>query len=694
MREATTANRNRFVRSLFVGLALMLAQISGVQAQNYSFTTLTGGRVGDGGLAVNAVLGWPTGVVRAPDGTLYVAEFSGHRVRAIGADGAIRTVAGTGAAGYGGDGGAATAALLDSPQELALDANGVLYVADTNNHRIRRIAANGVITTVAGNGNPASAGDGGSALAASLYRPYGLAFDAAGNLYVSEMSGHRIRKIAVNGMISTYTGTGVAGAAGDGGPATSAQIAEPAGLGIDASGNLHVADSRNGRIRKITPAGTISTVVGGGVGGLQLSFPYGLEVSAAGDLYIGDASCVLFKVHADGTVQNMAGGNGDCTYNGDGPAADANVDFMEGFALDPAGNLYVSDSGNYRLRRIASVWPYGITTVGGIGSFEDGDATHAVFSMLAGVATNGTGDVFVADTSPNGRIRKITPQGQTSTVAGTGGYYGTLNDGNAATMAFLSYPADVDFDGMGRMYIADRVGNRIRRVDANGIISTVAGNGTTSGYSGDGVLATQTKLNRPRAIAVAADGTFYIADQNNHRVRRVDTDGTISTVAGTGVAGFSGDGGQATNAMINGPYALALDGAGNLYISDYGNARIRKVTPAGIITTYAGNGTLGEAGLGGLAVQASINRPTGLAVDGQGQLFVAAGTLRVVGADGIFRAVQGLTHPAWDVAVGSDGSLYVAVQAGRVLRGVVKELSYPKTPRAPAPSLPPLSNRK
>lgn len=686
------AQHRLFFQYLSVAFLLGAATASGVlHAQTYQFSTLAGDRAGDHGLAVDAVLGWPTGVVRAANGTLYVAEYSRHRVRAIAVDGTIRTVAGTGAAGYGGDGGTATAALLDSPQELALDANGVLYVADTNNNRIRRIAANGVITTVAGNGNSASAGDGGSALAASLYRPYGLAFDAAGNLYVSEMSGHRIRKIAVNGTISTYAGTGVAGAVGDGGPATSAQIAEPAGLGIDAADNLYVADSRNGRIRKITPAGTINTVVGGESGASLLSFPYGLEVSPAGDLYIGDTGCVLFKVNANGIVQSMAGGNGECTYNGDGPAADANVDFMEGFALDPAGNLYVSDSGNYRLRRIASIWPYGITTVGGIGSFEDGDAAHAVFSMLAGVATNATGDVFVADAYPNGRVRQITSQGQTSTVAGTGGYYGTLNDGNAATTAFLTYPTDVGFDGMGRLYIVDRLGNRVRRVDTNGIISTVAGGGANLG---EGVPATQAKLNRPRAIAVAADGTFYIADQNNHRVRRVGTDGVISTVAGTGVAGFSGDGGQATNAMINGPYALALDGAGNLYISDYGNARIRKVTPAGIITTHAGNGTLGETGLGGLAIQASINRPTGLAVDAQGQLFVAAGTLRVVGTDGVLRAVQGLTHPAWDVAVGSDGSLSVTVQGGRVLRGVVKELSYPKTPRAPAPSLPPLRNRK
>ena len=665
-----------------------------VQAQEYSFTTLAGGRTGDGGRALDAVLGWPTGVVRAADGTLYVAEFSRHRVRAISADGTIRTVAGTGVAGYGGDAGAAVLALLDSPQELALDGSGALYVADTNNNRIRRIGSDGVITTIAGNGSPASAGDGGSALAASLYRPYGLAFDAAGNLYVSEMSGQRIRRIATNGTISTHAGTGVAGAGGDGGPATSAQLSDPTGLGIDAAGNLYVADSKNSRIRKIAPAGTISTAAGAGFGGVELSFPYGLEVSPGGDLYIGDASCFLIRANANGTGSVLAGFEGECRYNGDGPANLANVDFMEGFALGPAGELYVSDSGNYRLRRVAGLYDFSIATVAGIGSFADGDAAHAVFSMVSGLAMNAAGDVFVADTYPNGRIRKVTSQGQTSTVAGIGGYYGSLNDGAAATTAFLSYPTDIGFDGMGRMYVVDRIGNRVRRVDANGIISTVAGNGSASGYSGDGVPATQTKLNRPRAIAVAADGTFYIADQNNHRVRRVDTDGTISTVAGTGVAGFSGDGGQATGAMLNGPYALALDGTGNLYISDYGNARIRKVTPAGVITTYAGNGTLGDTGLGTLATQASINRPTGLAVDAHGRLFVAAGKLRVVGTDGVLRAVQGLTHPAWDVAIGTDDALYVAVQAGRVLRGEVKELSYPKTPRSPAPSLPPLGNRK
>jgi sugar lactone lactonase YvrE len=685
MRKATTVHE-RLVRLLLGSLALFVAQVSFAQAQEYSFTTLSGARLGDGGAATNAHVGYPTGVVVGGGNTIYVAEYYRNRIRAIGADGIIRTVAGTGVTGFGGDGGPAASAMLNSPQALAMDSTGALYVADANNNRVRKVGSDGVISTIAGTGSAISSGDGGNALNAGINHPYGLAFDAAGNLYVSEMFAHRVRRIASDGTITTVAGNGVAGFSGDTGAATSAQLYEPASLGFDSFGNLYIADSRNDRVRKVAPDGLISTVAY-----VSFSFPYGLAVSAAGDLYIADTNCSLLKLPKDGAMYAIAGGDGTCTYNGDGVATDATVDIMEGLALAPNGDLYVSDSGNYRLRRISGGM---ISTVAGVGSAVEGDSATATFSILLGISVDASGNAYVADAYPNSRIRRITPAGMTSTIAGVG-YMTWTGDGGPAATAGLSYPTDTAVDTAGRIYIADRVNNRVRRIGTDGIITTVAGNGTASGYSGDGMLATQTKLNRPRSVAVAGDGTLYIADQNNHRVRRVGTDGIITTFAGTGTAGFSGDGGLATSAALSGPQSVAVDSAGNVYIADYGNARIRKVSPDGIIVTYAGTGTVGTGGLGGPATSAQLDRPTGIAVDGNGRLFIAGGSLRVVRGDGTIQLVNGTGYPAYDVAVGADGSLYIAVIGGRVLRGVPQGgILDPKAPRAPAPVLSPLGNRK
>lgn len=651
-----------FQRYAVFGCCTMLAMLvlQADAALSYRLFTLTGARTGDEGLATQAYVGYPTGVVLDAAGSIYVAEFNRQTIRRIDANGIIHRVAGTGNAGFAGDGGPATQARIDGPQSLALDAEGALYIADANNNRVRKIDSSGVITTVAGNGSSVSAGDGGSAREASLHRPYGLAFDAEGNLYVSERFGHRIRKIATDGTITTVAGIGTAGFSGDAGAAIDGQFNEPASLGFDAAGNLYVADSRNDRVRRISPDGTLSTVMYE-----PWSIPYAIAVSGDGTLYVSDTNCSLIRVSAGGTSR-IAGGDYSCTYKGDGGwAVNAPVDISEGLALSSSGDLYVSDSGNYRLRRIrAGV----IEAVAGVGGHVDGDSSVATFSAVMGLSVGPDGTAYVADTYPNNRVRRVSKDGITSTIAGLG-YMAKTGDGGPATAAGLSYPIDTVVDGIGRVYIVDRVNNRIRRVGTDGIITTVAGDGTASGYSGDGGLATQTKLNRPRAVAVAPDASFYIADERNHRIRRVGVDGIISTVAGTGVAGFAGDGGLAMSAVLNSPQSIALDGAGNLYICDYGNARIRKIAPDGTISTYAGTGTLGSTGLGGPATQAQLDRTTGIAVDSLGRLYLAGGSLRVIDLDGTMRQVGGVDYPAQDVAVGQDDTIYIGVLGGRVLRG-------------------------
>ena len=646
-------------------LLMALFVIGAAHAQDYRFTTVAGGFTGDGGLATDAHVGAPTGLARDAQGNLYVGELQRHRIRKISPNGVITTFAGTGAAGYSGNVSKAGMATMNGPLGIAIDAMGNVFFSDSNNNRVRKIMPGGVISTVAGNGSAVSSGDGGAATSAGIARPYGLAFDAAGNLYVSESLGHRIRMITPAGTISTFAGNGIAAFGGDGGAATSASLNQPAVIAFDAADNLYVADTFNHRVRKVSPGGVISTVAGAPVTG-SLSFPYSVAIDATGSLYIGDAGCGLYRLPPGGALGLVAGGDGTCAYNGDGmQAVDATVDFVEGMAFAPNGDLYYADSGQYRVRKIDAGGT--ISTAAGMGSMRDGSAAVATFSLTTGLGVDGAGNVYVADSYNNHRIRKITPSQSVSTFAGNG-QFSSFGDGGPAFLAALSYPRDAAADAAGNVYIAERIGNRVRRVSTDGTIVTVAGTGST-GSTGDGGAATSARLARPNGVAVDAAGNIYIADTNNHRVRMVTPGGIITTVAGNGVMGFAGDDGAATAASLWSPYAVAVDAAGNLFIADYGNLRVRKVTSAGVISTVAGSGAFGYGGDGGDATAAELTRPTGIAVDASGNLFIAGGALRRVATDGTISTIRGLTYSAYDVAAGNNGALYVSVLGGRVLKG-------------------------
>jgi trimeric autotransporter adhesin len=286
------------------------------------------------------------------------------------------------------------------------------------------------------------------------------------------------------------------------------------------------------------------------------------------------------------------------------------------------GNVYISDSTNHRVRKVDVFGT--ISTVAGNGiaahSADGGAATMASLNSLNGVAVDAAGNLYIAD---YGRIRKVDGSGTISTVAGNGslGYSG---DGGPATAASLSLPSGLAFDAAGNLYIADRTNNRIRKVDTSGTISTVAGNGI-AGFSGDGGAATAASLWNPWDVFVDAAGNLYIADGNNQRIRKVDTAGMISTVAGTGGAIYSGDGGPATAAGLSNPHSVIVDGAGNLYIVDRSNYRIRKVDGSGIITTVVGSGTQSFSGDGGAATAAGLNNPFGAALDSDGNLYITDG---------------------------------------------------------------------
>jgi cysteine-rich repeat protein len=590
---------------------------------------------GDGGAATSAHLSSPQGVAVDGLGNLFIADMGNHRVRRVdAATGVITTMAGTGAAGFSGDGGPAASAELNSPRGLAVDGLGNLLIADRSNHRIRRVDADsGNITTVAGTGTSGYTGDGGPAVGAQVGAPQRVAVDGPGNLFIADTSNHCIRKVDTGGTITTVAGTGNLGDAGDGGPATSAQLSSPLGVAVDRLGNVVIADTFNSRIRRVDTAGVITTVTGtdtpgfSGDGGpaseAQVDRPSSVVVDGLGNLVIADGqNHRIRRVGTDGVMTTVAG-TGAQKPSGDGGAAtSARLDSPEDTAVDALGNLFFADRFNHRVRRVGTDGV--ITTVAGTGasgfSGDGGPATEAQLANPSSVVFDGDGNLLVAS---DNRIRRIDAQsGVITTVAGTG-VSGFSGDDGPATEAELQSPSSVAVDSLGTFFIAEPTGHRVRRVDADGVITTFAGTGEI-GFSGDGGPATSATLTNPSGVASDGLGNLFIADRSNHRVRRVDADGIITTFAGTGVTGgFSGDGGPATAAELRNPSGVTVDALGNVFIGDRDNHRIRRVDTGGVITTVAGSATVGSSGDAGGATDAQLNGPRGVAVDALGNIFIA-----------------------------------------------------------------------
>jgi hypothetical protein len=727
--------------------------VAGTQSTGYS---------GDGGPATFASLEGPTTVARDASGNLFIAD--GLTVRRIAAGtGIITTVAGDGLEGYTGDGGPATKARLGYVEGLAFDKAGDLYIAEEGSCVVRRVAAgSGTITTVAGNGKCGYTGDNGPATKAELNVPAGLAFDKLGSLYIGTSGA--IRKVAAGtGTITTFAGTGSAGYEGDGGPATKAELGFPLQMVFDASGDLFFADSSEDVVRKIAAGNSIITTVAGvgpqynrppsnGDGGpatsATLSYPQGLAIDSTGDLFISDTfdGAVREVTASNKIINTIAGGEGTCGFLGGdgGPALAADLCDPDGLTIDPAGNLYVTDqfystvrevtafmapptattaapilslaAGTYPTARtltmtaapgaevyltlngsvpttsdegyytpiaidgpltvnaialepghlpsavvtatynVTAPAPATITTVAGSGVFGSpgtgGPALKSDFGYLYGVAADSTGNLYIADPN-NGVVWKLTAATQTvSVVAGTLGTPGFYSgEGGPATKAILGEPEWVAVDAAGNLFISDFENERVFKVLAKtGIISTYAGGGEPRMYPtyGDGGLATEAFLQEPMGIAFDKSGNLYIADSGISRIRRVDAaTGIITSVAGETDATSLGDGGPATAAMLNYPSDVALDGSGNLYIVDEDNARIRAVAAkTGIITTVAGRGIYGSGGDGGPATNAMIG-PWGIAVDATGAVyfgnvdntvrrFVPGGDISTIAGSGYF----------------------------------------------------------
>ncbi len=555
----------------------------------------------------------------------------------------ITTVAGTGGAAF---------ALPVQPMGVAVDAQGALFIADTENHLIRKVTVGGATRLVAGSGNQGGLGDGGPAFRAQLQSPTGVAVDGQGNVFIADSENSRVRKVSADGTMSTFAGQaspaggGISGYSGDGGPATSALLMLPWAVAVDGQGNVFIADAEASVIRKVNPAGTITTFAGDGVpdfggdGGpatsAQLNFPQGVAVDGQGNVFIADTiNSRIRKVAPNGTITTVAG-TGDFDFYGDGgPATDAALMAPEGIAADGQGNLLIADTGNGRIRKVNSSGT--ITTIAGTGDFgfggDGGPAIDAQFDRPVGVAGDSQGNVFVADQF-NDRVRKISAAGTITSVVTV------LGSSGPAVQAPFFFPGGPAVDTQGNIYVTDFLNNRVEKVTPDGMIATVAGT-LADGFSGDGGPATAAELSGPVDVAVDGQGNLFIADSNNLRIRKVSPAGTITTVAGNGTFGFSGDGGPATSAALGSILALTVDGQGNLYLID--SSRVRKVATTGTITTVAGNGTFGFSGDGGPATSAAM-RPAGIVVDSQGNLFIADGfnhRVRTVNTSGIISTVAG-----------------------------------------------------
>ena len=550
----------------------------------------------------------PVAITVDPNGNPVVADSAFGVVARINKDGTLTVLAGNGFSGDdSGDGGPATSASLSEVVSVAFDPQGNLYIGESGH--IRKVTPAGIITTIAGLRNlyGVGSGEGGLATDARIYCTDGLTVDSAGNIYVGDWNNHRVWKIDESGIITTFAGNGLPDFSGEGGPATAAGLKNPNGLAFDGNGNLYIADTSNQRVLKVTPGGIISTLVYADQGSLD---PHSVALDSSGTLYI-SGYLAVYKLSQGASAPQLIAGNpsGRGGFGGDnGPASNAilNEDGPP-IMVDSHGDLFLAD--NYRVRKISKGV---ITTVAGAGFFSANhipaldtpllfpSGSTSTSGLVGGLAFDNFGNLFISEPD-NNRVLKISPDGFLTTVAGTGarGYSG---DYGPATQATLAAPSGLAVYG-GNLYIADS-GNGIRLVSPSGIITTFS------------------SVPQPNGLAFDRSGNLFATC--GPQICKIDSGGNFNVIAGISDGGRSGDGGPAILAGFSGPSGIAVDRDGKIYVADYWNTRVRVITPDGIIHAFAGNGyfEIGE-GDNGPAIEAPLGYTSGLALDPNGNLYIA-----------------------------------------------------------------------
>jgi trimeric autotransporter adhesin len=681
------------IPAVLVSFLALVLPASGQQV-NIINTVAGGGTVNSN--PASADIPGPTSLVEDGKGNLYVAAPFSQYVFEISA-GVVTQFSGLGYIADHSKPGKANTEPLWNAYGLAVDKQGNIYIADTGNNSIRKIDPSGNLQTIAGVSKPCyqgRCGDNGPALSAKLNAPQGIAVDSAGNIYIADSGDNRIRVIKTNGNIYPFAGnwnvpscTTPTSPCGDGGPAPKASLNAPVGLALDGKGNVYISDTGDNRVRVVNVktriinpfAGTGNSCspstnpCGDGGSALQanLGAPRGISVDKSLNVYIADTRDSRIRIVTAGTINTFAG-TGVHGFQGDGGSpTSAQLAGPNGVFADSAGNVFISDTGNQRVREVTG----GViqTILGGGNGGDGGEPTAAQLADPYGVAVDSSNNYYIADAS-NNRIREVS--GNTiQTLAGNGlnGYSG---DGGPAINAELNSPLGLAVDGSGNIFIAD-TNNRVVREVSGGNINTFAGTGAPcsppTGGCGDGGAAADAKLTAPSTVVVDSSGNVFIADPSSQRVREVSS-GIITTLAGTGNAGYSGDGGPATGAELSRPTGVAVDGFDNVYIADAGNNVIRCVLGViggcgdvqhtyvvGDIITYAYNGAILFQGDGGLAIDASRWNPTHVAVDSRGNLFIGGGNDEVVQrvdlATGIIVTVAGDDKTAYFYGFSGDGKL-------------------------------------
>jgi len=684
----------------------------GVFAQTYSVKTVapTPAATVDETSAL-APLSAPVGIALDSAGNIFFCDTGANKIKKIDVKTlAISTIAGTGTAGNTGDGGPAAKAAVSGCKALVFDSTGNLFISDSGNSRIRKIDSAGVITLVAGT-SAGFSGDGKSALTAQLSAPSGIAIDSDGNLYIADTGNNRIRRVDKKGIISTVIGS-ASGSSGDGGPAALAKLNAPQGVAVDSKGNVFVADTGNHLIRMVTVVKDST--------GKPLDFA-STASTVAGGTYINTAGAVAFST----TVVDGA------------PGPLSGLNSPRGLSFDSNGKLYISSQGDNRVRVFdPATGTINATRCGASLGTGTGAATNLTCGMLApeSAVVGADGSIFVAETG-NNRISQITPDGSIRTLAGVPNsiFSGGASVDNAGGLRGLAV------DPTNHVVVTDTGKNIIRRIETDGSLTTVAGNGV-SGLSGDTNLTTTvagavvTASLAPTARVAApwngvydAAGNFYFADRGNHRVRKVDTNGNISTIAGSTIqvrnvtaaaprgttvnldAGYYGDGKLGTIGQLDNPTAVAVDALGNVYIAEQSNNVVRKIDANGFMSTFAGFapacgslfptttnaatpapggaqvlgtgtgapcvGVAGYEGDGSPAIYAQLSAPRGVAADALGNVYIADtgnNVVRVVTVDGIISSVgpAGSFNGPRGLAVDKAGNLFVANTGANNIRRV------------------------
>ena len=665
------------VSTIEIGTVTISAVLNGITAnvtlqitpRPPALSLLAGNPFGPGdvdGTGAAAAFYQPVGVATDSAGNVYATDSGNHTIRKITAQGVVTTLAGSPGVAGSADG-QGQAAQFYSPSGLAADSVGNLYVSDSGNNEIRKITPQGQVTTIAGRAGACGSIDG-SGVAAEFCGPAGITVDAAGDLYVSDSGNSTIRQISAAGVVSTLAGTaGVSGTAD--GPGQAAQFYLPSGLATDNAGNVYVADSGNNTIRKITAAGVVATFAGtvgiqGSADGLAaqaaFSYPTGVAADVAGNLYVTDSgNNTIRKINSAGAVTTAAGSPSGIGAT-DATGAAARFNQPEGIAIDAVGNLYVADSGNNTIREITVAGA--VTTMAGAAALAgsaDGVGAAAQFISPAGLTTDSTGDLYTIDHGyASAAIRKITPAGVVTTVK-------QLPTHDLVFHAHFSYGSGIAIDAAGAVYYLEYneyCGPSL--CGGSGLtLASTSGVSLSLGFC----MATQDPYSQNQrvcsgiqavyALAIDPAGNVFATDGSDSTIVKITPQGVVTTLAGmAGIAG--GADGIGTAASFNYPFGIAIDDAGNLYVTDSGNT-IRRITPSGAVTTLAGTaGVTGSADGTGPAAQ--FNQPQGIAVDGAGNAYVADtgnNTVRKITPSGVVTTIVGQAGRAGFVAGALPGRL-------------------------------------